>query len=51
MGLPQFAEKFAIAGFVVSLFDYRYLGASEGEPRGQILPKDFLAAPGLTAAV
>ena len=40
MGLPQFAEKFAQAGFVVSLFDYRYLGASEGEPRGQILPTE-----------
>ncbi|MBD0386068.1 MAG: alpha/beta fold hydrolase [Nostoc sp. C3-bin3] len=40
MGLPQFAEFFAQAGFAVSLFDYRYLGASEGEPRGQMLPTD-----------
>ncbi|MFL9458296.1 alpha/beta hydrolase, partial [Tolypothrix bouteillei VB521301_2] len=40
MGLPQFAEKFVQAGFVVSLFDYRYLGASEGEPRGQIIPAE-----------
>ncbi|MBD2731369.1 hypothetical protein H6G96_34995 [Nostoc sp. FACHB-892] len=32
MGLPQFAEKFAQAGFVVSLFDYRYQGASEEQP-------------------
>lgn len=40
MGLPQFAEFFAQAGFVVSLFDYRYLGASEGEPRGQIIPAE-----------
>jgi hypothetical protein len=40
MGLPQFAERFAQAGFVVSLFDYRYLGASEGEPRGQMLPTE-----------
>jgi len=40
MGLPQFAEKFAQAGFVVSLFDYRYQGASEGEPRGQMLPTE-----------
>lgn len=40
MGLPQFAEKFAQAGFVVSLFDYRYLGASEGEPRCQVLPTE-----------
>ncbi|MBW4452758.1 MAG: alpha/beta hydrolase [Nostoc indistinguendum CM1-VF10] len=40
MGLPQFAEFFAQAGFVVSLFDYRYIGASEGEPRGQMLPTE-----------
>jgi hypothetical protein len=40
MGLPQFAEKFAQAGFLVSLFDYRYQGASEGEPCGQILPTE-----------
>ncbi len=40
MGLPQFASFFAQAGFVVSLFDYRYLGASEGEPRGQMLPTE-----------
>jgi hypothetical protein len=40
MGLPQFAEFFVQAGFVVSLFDYRYLGASEGEPRGQMIPAE-----------
>ncbi|BAY50520.1 hypothetical protein SAMD00079811_81490 (plasmid) [Scytonema sp. HK-05] len=40
MGLPQFAELFVQAGFVVSLFDYRYLGGSEGEPRGQIIPAE-----------
>ena len=40
MGLPQFAERFAQAGFVVTLFDYRYIGASEGEPRGQMLPTE-----------
>jgi fermentation-respiration switch protein FrsA (DUF1100 family) len=40
MGLPQFAEIFVQAGFVVSLFDYRYQGASEGEPRGQIIPAE-----------
>src|SRR4028118_129276 len=38
MGLPQFAELFSQAGFVVPLCDYRYQGASEGEPRGQRLP-------------
>ena len=36
MGLGKFAEEFARAGFVVLVFDYRYLGASEGEPRGQV---------------
>lgn len=40
MCLPNFAEAFAAAGFVVLLFDYRYLGASEGEPRSQILPDE-----------
>jgi len=40
MGLPQFAEFFVQAGFVVTLFDYRYQGASEGEPRGQMLPTE-----------
>lgn len=40
MCLPNFAEVFAAAGFVVLLFDYRYLGASEGEPRSQILPAE-----------
>ena len=39
-GLPQFAELFVQAGFVVTLFDYRYQGASEGEPRGQIIPTE-----------
>lgn len=36
MCLPQFAERFVDAGFAVLLFDYRFLGASEGTPRGQI---------------
>lgn len=36
--LANFADRFAAAGFVVTVFDYRYLGASEGEPRGQIFP-------------
>ena len=34
MGLPQFAERFADAGFAVLLFDFRNLGANEGTPRG-----------------
>lgn len=32
-GLPAFAERFAEAGLAVLLFDYRYVGASGGEPR------------------
>ena len=34
--LDNYADKFAAAGFVVLVFDYRYFGASEGEPRQQI---------------
>lgn len=40
--LANFADRFAAAGFVVLVFDYRYLGASEGEPRGQIFPTEQL---------
>jgi fermentation-respiration switch protein FrsA (DUF1100 family) len=40
MCLPQFAERFVDAGFAVLLFDYRFLGASEGTPRGQIFPAE-----------
>jgi fermentation-respiration switch protein FrsA (DUF1100 family) len=40
MFLPAFAERFVAAGFVVLVFDYRCLGESEGEPRGQIFPHD-----------
>ncbi len=36
MALPAFAERFCAAGFVTLLFDYRYFGGSEGEPRGQM---------------
>jgi len=31
--LEPYAERFAQAGFHVLLFDYRHLGASDGEPR------------------
>ncbi len=31
--LEPYAERFAAAGFHVVLFDYRYLGDSDGEPR------------------
>ena len=37
--LAPFAERFAAEGFNVLVFDYRYLGASEGEPRGHIDPR------------
>lgn len=38
MDLPPFAEGFAKAGFAVVLFDYRFFGASDGEPRGLLDP-------------
>jgi len=37
MYLDNFASKFADAGFVVLVFDYRFFGGSEGEPRGRLL--------------
>lgn len=37
MGLDSFAERFAAAGFVVLLFDYRCTGASGGFPRGRLI--------------
>jgi dipeptidyl aminopeptidase/acylaminoacyl peptidase len=36
--LAPFAERFTAAGFVTLVFDYRYWGASEGEPRCQLFP-------------
>ncbi len=38
MFLDDFAEVFAAAGFVVLVYDHRNLGASSGEPRGEIDP-------------
>jgi len=32
-GLDPYARKFADAGYLVLLFDYRHFGASDGEPR------------------
>ena len=37
MGLQPFTERFAAEEFAVLLFDFRYLGASDGTPRGQVL--------------
>jgi fermentation-respiration switch protein FrsA (DUF1100 family) len=37
MCLDRFAERFAAAGFVVLVFDYRCFGASDGLPRGRLL--------------
>ena len=37
LDLSRFAEPFAAAGFVTLVFDYRFLGESDGEPRAQVL--------------
>ena len=39
--LPHVAEKFSAAGFVTLVFDYRFHGDSEGEPRNQIFPLEM----------
>lgn len=38
--LAAYAEQFVAAGFVTLVFDYRYFGASEGTPRGQLFPHE-----------
>jgi uncharacterized protein len=38
MCLSNFAERFVEAGFAVLVFDYRYMGESEGKPRSQLFP-------------
>ncbi len=40
MSIEPFAERFAEAGFATLLFDFRYFGASGGEPRGQLFPHE-----------
>jgi len=40
--VPTFAEAFANAGFVALTFDFRFLGASDGEPRGTIIGREQL---------
>ena len=42
MGLEGFAEHFEAAGFVVLVFDYRFWGESEGEPRNQIFAMEMV---------
>ncbi len=40
MYISGYAEQFAAAGLAALVFDYRHLGASEGEPRQQIFPEE-----------
>ena len=35
---PQYAAEFVRRGFAALIFDYRYLGASDGEPRQHLDP-------------
>ena len=39
--LPDYAERFVAAGFVTLVFDYRFFGDSEGEPRSQVFPLEM----------
>jgi fermentation-respiration switch protein FrsA (DUF1100 family) len=40
MVLPAYAERFVAAGYVCLAFDFRFLGASGGNPRGQIFASE-----------
>jgi fermentation-respiration switch protein FrsA (DUF1100 family) len=40
MFLDKFAERFVGAGLTALVFDFRNLGESEGEPRGQVFPHE-----------
>lgn len=39
--LPGYAALFADAGLATLVFDYRYFGDSEGEPRSQVFPLEM----------
>jgi fermentation-respiration switch protein FrsA (DUF1100 family) len=40
--LPEYAAKFVDAGFVTLVFDYRFFGESDGEPRCQLFPLEMV---------
>jgi dienelactone hydrolase len=40
--LPDFAASFVNAGLVTLVFDFRYFGDSEGEPRSQVFPLEMV---------
>lgn len=42
LDLDRFAQRFTETGLAALVFDYRYLGASDGEPRGQVLFREQL---------
>ena len=43
MRLTAYAERFHDAGFASMIFDYRRFGASDGEPRQLLVPRDQIA--------
>lgn len=38
--LDPFAARFCAVGFVVLVFDYRFIGSSDGDERGRIIPQE-----------
>jgi fermentation-respiration switch protein FrsA (DUF1100 family) len=43
INLPEYAARFAEAGFAALIFDYRYWGESSGEPRYHVSPMEHRA--------